>query len=81
MAKPLRLNPDQRDVVLAVNELINRQSANITSLTDSTGGTADNTLAAITGSGADAAINNNFADLAAKVNAILTALQNANLMK
>ena len=40
-------------------------------LTDSTGGTANDTLVAISGSGADAAINDNFADLAAKVNALL----------
>lgn len=37
-------------------------------LTDSTGGSVDGTLAAISGSGADAAINNNFADLADRVN-------------
>ena len=33
------------------------------SLTDNTGGTADGTLAAISGSGADSDINNNFADI------------------
>ena len=38
------------------------------SITDSSGGTADGTLAAISGSGADSDINNNFADLAAKLN-------------
>lgn len=57
----------------------------ITALTDNTGGTADNTLALITSTTpADLAavgvqlgiIKNNFADLAAKVNAILTALGN-----
>jgi hypothetical protein len=37
-------------------------------LTDSTGGTADTTVAAISGSGADADINNNFADIIAQVN-------------
>lgn len=81
MNKYLRQNPDSRDIVERVNTLVNRQAENITSLTDSTGGTANNTLTAISGSGADAAINNNFADLAAKVNEILTALQNAKLMK
>lgn len=45
-----------------------------TKLTDSSGGTADGTVAAVTGSGADATINNNFADLAAKINEILELL-------
>lgn len=40
-------------------------------LTDSTGGTADQTLAAISGSGADADINNNFAELADEVNKLV----------
>ena len=41
---------------------------NIETLTDSTGGTASDTLAAISGSGADSDINNNFADLSSKLN-------------
>lgn len=45
-------------------------------LTDSTGGTADQTLVAITGSGDDANINNNFADLADEVNKLITDLAN-----
>ena len=40
----------------------------VTALTDSTGGTANDTLVAISGSGDDANINDNFADLAAKIN-------------
>lgn len=36
-------------------------------VTDSTGGSADTTLAAVSGSGADATINNNFADIAAQL--------------
>lgn len=47
----------------------------ITSLTDNSGGTADDTIAAVSGSGDDATINNNFADLAAKVEEILDALR------
>jgi len=46
------------------------QAVVIGQLTDSTGGSADGTLVAISGSGEDADINNNFADLAAKVNAL-----------
>lgn len=43
-------------------------------LTDSSGGTADGIVAAISGSGADADINNNFAELTTKVNALLRRL-------
>ena len=39
-----------------------------TALTDSSGGTAGSTIAAISGSGADAGINNNFASLTDQVN-------------
>lgn len=46
------------------------QDADIVALTDSTGGTADNTVAAVAGSGADATINNNFADVIAKINGL-----------
>lgn len=46
------------------------QVADSVALTDSTGGTADNTVAAVSGSGDDATINNNFADLTAKYNAL-----------
>ena len=52
--------------------------AAIVSLTDSSGGTANDTLQAVgaTNSGdVSAAINNNFADLAAKVNGILAAMR------
>lgn len=58
--------------------------AAITSLTDSTGGTADNTLADLadgtTYATDHAAIENNFADLAAKINAILVALRAAGVI-
>lgn len=40
------------------------------SLTDSSGGTADGTVAAVSGSGADANINNNFAECVASINAL-----------
>jgi len=44
-------------------------------LVDNSGGTADGTVQAVAGTGADATINNNFADLVAKVNAILAELR------
>ena len=56
------------------------QQANIVSLTDSSGGTADDTVAAVSGTGDDAGINNGLADLTAKVNGILTILSNLGLM-
>jgi len=46
-------------------------------LTDSTGGTANQTLVAISGSGDDANINNNFADLVDEVNKLIADLANA----
>jgi hypothetical protein len=51
------------------------RAAAITALTDNTGGTADDTLAAVEATYTQATIRNNQADLAAKVNAILVALR------
>ncbi len=48
-----------------------KSSANITALTDSSGGTASDTLAAITGSYVEATIENTVASLAAKINALI----------
>lgn len=52
----------------------------VTALTDSTGGTANDTLVAISGSGDDTNINNNFADIAAKINTLISRLQSANIL-
>ena len=60
--------------------ITNGQESDPGALTDNTGGAVDGTLAQISGSGADANINNNFADLAAKYNAIRTILQNLDLV-
>ncbi len=56
------------------------QDADIVALTDSSGGTANNTVAAVSGSGDDATINDNFADLAAKFNGLRTHLRRVGLM-
>lgn len=60
-------------------------AAVVAALTDNSAGTANDTVQALadgTTYATDvAAIRNNFADLAAKINAILTALKNAGLMK
>jgi hypothetical protein len=47
----------------------------MTSLTDNSGGTADNTLADVEAAYTEATLANNFADLARKVNEIITHLQ------
>lgn len=57
------------------NQVVGAQQSAIASLTDSTTGTADGTLADVGAAFAQATLNNNFADLAAKVNAILAALR------
>ena len=82
-----RLKPGQAAVVSYdgaseewVDQLhgITRQSA-VAALQDNTGGTADGIIGAVTGSGADVAINNNFADLTVKINALRQMLQDAGI--
>jgi hypothetical protein len=51
----------------------------ITPLTDNSGGTASATLAAISGTYTQSEVRNSVASLAAKVNAIITALQSAGI--
>lgn len=53
------------------------QGADPVALTDSTGGIANNTVAAVTGTGDDVTINDNFADLTAKYNALRALLSEA----
>lgn len=55
--------------------------ANQAALTNSTGGTADGTLSAVSGTGDDADINNNFTELHVLLNEIRTVLVNLGLMK
>jgi len=56
-------------------------SASQTALTDSSGGVTDGTISAVTGSGDDTTINNNFAELHALLNSIRTALVDSGLIK
>lgn len=56
------------------------QQTDISALTDNSGGTADNTIAAVEASYTQATLQNNFADLASQVNDIRTALRNLGLM-
>lgn len=54
--------------------LAERELRDAVELTDNSGGTADDTVEAVSGSGADPAINNNFAELTTKVNYLLDRL-------
>lgn len=56
------------------------QPADIGALTNSSGGTIDGTVAAVSGSGADSTINNNFADVSDKIIKIRTALRNLGII-
>jgi hypothetical protein len=56
-------------------------AANQAALTNSTGGTADGTLAAVSGTGDDTDINNNFTELHTLLTEIRTALVNLGLIK
>lgn len=47
----------------------------LTDLTDSTGGSTDGTLSAVSGTGDDTNVNNNFAEVSAKLDAIHALLQ------
>jgi hypothetical protein len=76
-------NPGKLDSKLADsqdNPQIAESQAVVAELTDSSGGTADGTVAAVSGSGADTDINNNFAEVTTKVNAILQILAAHGLM-
>jgi hypothetical protein len=57
------------------------QQGPIADTTDSSGGSAGNTIGAVSGSGDDAQINDNFASLTAKVQALKDALENYRLLK
>lgn len=61
-------------------QVVGAQGAAIASLTDSTGGTTDGTLAAISGTSADADLNNNFSELHTKLDAVLSAMRTHGLI-
>lgn len=56
------------------------QTPEINPITDGSGGTSDSSLVAISGSGDDTNINNNFADLAAKLNNLINTMRNNGAM-
>lgn len=63
------------ELINAWENVLGSQQAAIADVTDSTGGTADSTLADVGATYTQATLNNNFADLAEKVNEILAALR------
>ena len=75
------------EAVLLINALetatgvIGEAQSAIADVTDSTGGTADGTLDDAGASYTQATLNNNFAELATKVNAILAALRAHGLIE
>ncbi len=73
-------------LVVAGNQVVGAQQPNVLNLLDNSGGTADGTIAVITqvanaGSADLVPTQNAIADLAAKVNAILTALKAHGLIE
>lgn len=56
------------------------QASAIVSLTDSTTGTANDTVQDVGAAFSQATLNNNFADLTAKINGILAALRGAGII-
>lgn len=64
------------------NIRLSQQSSqqSMTALTDSSGGTAADEVVAISGSGADSDINNNFASIAEDINELRTILVNLDLV-
>ena len=56
------------------------QGSAIADLTDSSGGTASDTLAAISATYSQSEVANSIASLAAKVNALIAALEAANII-
>ena len=61
-------------------KVVGAQQGAIGSFVNSTGGSGDGTLVAISGSGADADLNNNFTDIHDKVEQILGAMRNHGLI-
>lgn len=56
------------------------KAATVAALTDSTTGTADGTVSDVGTAFSQAILNDNFAEVTVKINAILTALKNAGIM-
>jgi len=64
-----------------VTPIVQPASGNQAALTNSTGGTTDSTISAVSGSGDDGTINNNLAELFVLQNAMRDALVNSGIMK
>jgi len=61
-------------------KVIGAQQSTFAALTDNSGGSASDTLAAISASPTQAEVRNSVASLAAKINAIRTALRNHGIV-
>ena len=73
------INRDETQSLIdaALRDRLRRLRFNLATLTDNTGGTADGTLVDVAGGGtvSETAVENNFADLAQRVNNIITFLR------
>lgn len=72
-------NVGPADIGVEPNSTANPQQVAPTALIDSSGGTTDGTVSAISGTGDDVNVNNNFAEIIAQINALRTVLANANI--
>jgi hypothetical protein len=72
--------PQFGSISATADKAVGDQQAAVSSLTDNTGGSADGTLVDVGLLFNQTNINNNFADVANRINAILTALKNNGLM-
>lgn len=66
---------------LGATPVVQPADADQAAITDSSGGTADGTVAAVSGSGADADINNNFAEVVTLLNQLRADLVTLGLIK
>lgn len=74
-AQSLGLTDANRGLEVAGVKVVGSQQSAITSLTDNSGGTPSDTLADVPAAYSEATLANQIASLAAKINAILTALR------
>jgi hypothetical protein len=66
---------------LGATPVVQPADADQAAITDSSGGEADGTISAVSGSGADETINNNFAEVATLVNRLRADLVTLGLIK
>lgn len=61
-------------------DLSRSPNESVSSLTDSSGGSTNDTISSVSGTGDDSTLNNNLAELTQKLNELITKLQNENII-